>query len=116
MKESTLLVLSETWLDQETNFNINGYNSHYNSVGPGKGLALYYKAELFKLGPEIKEDKMQISKLVSNEVEVIVVYRSEKGNLNDLVEHLKKLINREENTVVTGDFHICYISNKISRK
>ena len=112
LKESTLLVLSETWLDQETTFNINGYKSHYNSVGPGKGLALYYKAELFKLGPEIKEDKMQISKLVSNEVEVIVVYRSEKGNLNDLVEHLKKIINWEENTVITGDFNICYISNR----
>ena len=77
-----------------------------------KGLAIYYKAELFKPGPEIKDDKMQISKLVSNEVEVIVVYRSEKGNLNDLVEHLKKIINREENTVITGDFNICYISNR----
>ena len=36
LKESTLLVLSETWLDQETTFNINGYKSHYNIVGPGK--------------------------------------------------------------------------------
>ena len=118
LKESTLLALSETWLDQETTFNINGYSSQYNSVGPGKGLALYYKNQVFKPGPEIKEDKMQISKLVSNEVEVIIVYRSEQGNLNDLVEHLMKLIRKEVNTVVTGDFNICYVAtrnNKITK-
>ena len=73
LKESTLLALSETWLKQGDTFNINGYNSHYNSVGPGKGLALYYKSEIFTPGLEIKEDKMQISKLLSDEVEVIVV-------------------------------------------
>ena len=112
MKESTLLALSETWLDQETTFNINGYKSHYNSIGPGKGLALYYKSEIFKLGPEIKEDKMQISKLQSKEVYVIIVYRSEQGNLTDLAEHLKKLISTEVNTLVTGDFNLCYVSNR----
>jgi hypothetical protein len=112
LKESTLLALSETWLDQKTTFNINGYKSHYNSIGPGKGLALYYKSEIFKLGPEIKEDKMQISKLQSMEVEVIIVYRSEQGNLTDLAEHLKKLISTEVNTVVTGDFNLCYVSNR----
>ena len=112
LKESTLLALSETWLDQKTNFNINGYKSHNNSIGPGKGLALYYKSEIFKPGPEIKEEKMQISKIESKELDVIIVYRSEQGNLTDLVEHLKKLINTRMNTVVTGDFNICYVSNR----
>jgi hypothetical protein len=112
LKESTVLALSETWLDQQTPFNINGYKSHYNSIGPGKGLALYYKSEIFKPGPEIKEEKMQISKLESKEVDIIIVYRSEQGNLTDLVEHLKKLINTGVNTVVTGDFNICYVSNR----
>ena len=112
LKESTLLALSETWLDQKTTFNINGYKSHYNSIGPGKGLALYYKSEIFKPGHEIKEEKMQISKMESKEVDVIIVYRSEQGNLTDLVEHLKKLINTGMNTVVTGDFNICYVSNR----
>jgi hypothetical protein len=55
---------------------------------------------------------MQISKLESKEVDIIIVYRSEQGNLTDLVEHLKKLINPGVNTVVTGDFNICYVSNR----
>jgi hypothetical protein len=45
-------------------------------------------------------------------LDVIIVYRSEQGNLSDLVEHLKKLINTEVNTVVTGDFNLCYVSNR----
>jgi CRISPR/Cas system-associated endoribonuclease Cas2 len=112
LKESTLLALSETWLDQQNTFNINGYKAHYNSIGPGKGLALYYKSEIFKPGLEIKEVRMQISKLESKELDVIIVYRSEQGNLTDLVEHMKKLINIGVNTVVTGDFNICYFSNR----
>ena len=45
LMESKLLVLSETWLEEKDIFNINGYKSHFNNVGPGKGLALYYKNE-----------------------------------------------------------------------
>ena len=112
LKESTVLALSETWLDQKTTFNINGYKCHNNSIGPGKGLAIYYKSELFKPGPEIKEQKMQISKLESKEVDIIIVYRSEQGNLTDLAQHLKKLISNEVNTLVTGDFNLCYVSNR----
>ena len=53
-----------------------------------------------------------ISKLQSMEVDVIIVYRSEQGNLTDLAEHLKKLISTVVNTVVTGDFNLCYVSNR----
>ena len=35
LRESTLIALSETWLDPEEHFSLEGYNAHYNSVGPG---------------------------------------------------------------------------------
>ena len=43
LKESTVIALSETWLNDETHFNIEGYKSHFNSAGQGKGIALFYK-------------------------------------------------------------------------
>ena len=43
LMESLIIALSETWLDQKTILNINGYKAHFNSIGPGKGLALYLK-------------------------------------------------------------------------
>ena len=54
----------------------------------------------------------------TNKLNVIVVYRSEKGNLSELLEHLKKLIEGEKNVVITGDFNICYAAqknNKVSK-
>ena len=112
LMESTLLAVSETWLDEKTKLYLNGYNVHFNSVGSGKGLALYYKPGTFTPSADIKQEKMQISKLESGELEVIQVYRSEQGNLSELLEHLKNLITPGMTTVVCGDFNICSMSNK----
>ena len=112
LMESTLIAFSETWLDEKTTLNIHGYKSHYNSVGPGKGLALYYKDETFQPTDDIKHEKMQISKLKSANLEVITVYRSEQGNSSEMLEILKNLVNPGVATVVCGDFNICYLSNR----
>ena len=32
--------------------------------------------------------------------------------MTDLAEHLKNMISTEVNTVVTGDFNLCYVSNR----
>ena len=112
LMESTILAISETWLDDKTEFHLNGYNVHFNSIGPGKGLALYYKPGTFKTCMNIKQEKMQITKLESADLEVIKVYRSEQGNLAELIEHIKKLITPGMTTIVWGDFNICYKSNK----
>ena len=110
--ESTILALSETWLDQNMTLCITGYQAHFNSVGPGKGLALYYKGEIFKPNLEVKHEKFQITKLESNELELILVYKSESAKLSELLEHLQTMINPLGTTVVCGDFNICYHSNK----
>ena len=71
---------------------INGYNSHFNSVGPGKGLAFYYKEDIFEPTMEVKVEKLQITKMESIEVDIITVYKSEQANLSELLEHLKTMI------------------------
>ena len=114
LMESTLMAFSETWLEEKTSFNFNilGYQSHFNSIGPGKGLALYYKEGTFKPTIDIKREKMQISKLEAAESHVISVYRSEQGNLTELIERLENLITPGVTTVVCGDFNFCYIANR----
>ena len=57
-----------------------------------------------------------MSKIMSYEVDIITVYRSDQGNLGDLIKHLKTLIEYGNNTVVTGDFNICYSRNNIVTK
>ena len=55
---------------------------------------------------------------MSEKLEVIAVYRSEKGSLTELTEHLSKLITPELPTVICGDFNLCYLSqrqNKVTK-
>ena len=115
LMESSIIALSETWLDQKTILNINGYNAHFNSIGPGKGLVLYWKDNAFQPALDIKQEKMQLTKLKSSELEVIAVYRSDQGNTLELIQHLADMIKPEVATVICGDFNICYKANRCNR-
>ena len=95
--------------------NINGYRAHLNSIAPGKGLALYLKDDTFQPAVEIKEDKMQITKLESQDLEVIAIYRSEQGSTLEMVQHLTSMIKPEVATVICGDFNICYKTTRNNR-
>ena len=113
--QSTLIAFSETWLDEETKPMIDGYKSHFNSVGQGKGLAVYFKEAIFTHVVDIKKETMQLTKLKSASLEVIAVYRSNQGNTGELLEHLIELITPEANTVICGDFNICYFATRNNR-
>ena len=54
---------------------------------------------------------MQISKFTSSDIDVLVLYRSQNGNLNLLRQHLEELINREKPTMVIGDFNFCFLED-----
>ena len=61
---------------------------------------------------------MQITVLESNELKIIIVYRSEQGNITELYQHIKDDILDEKSTVIAGDLNICYQtqrSNKITK-
>jgi hypothetical protein len=115
LMESSIIAFSETWLDQKTTLNINGYKAHFNSIGPGKGLVLYWKDDAFQPTLDIKQEKMQITKLTSQELEVIAVYRSDQGNTLELIQHLNDMIKPEVATVICGDFNICFKANRNNR-
>ena len=94
---------------------IDGYNAHFNSSGPGKGLAIYLKDEKFQPTVDIKEEKMQITKIEASELQVIVVYRSEQGSTLKLIEHLDTMIEEKIATIICGDFNICFKTNRNNR-
>ena len=51
----------------------------------------------------------------SSKLNVIAVYRSEQGNTLELLGHIMDLITPEIDTVICGDFNICYLSNRNNR-
>ena len=60
LMESSIITLSETWLEEKTKLDIKGYRAHFNSVGAGKGIAVYTKNNNFKATTDIKEEKCNL--------------------------------------------------------
>ena len=115
LMRSTILAVSETWLNINESIEITGFKEYLNSTGPGKGLALFIRDDDFKHKINIREERMQITLVGSNDLDVIIVYRSEQGSTLQLIQHLEDLINPGSAIVICGDFNICYRSTRNNR-
>ena len=54
---------------------------------------------------------MQISKFTSNDLDLIVLYRSKNGNYEELQRHLERMIDKEKPVLIVGDFNFCYLKD-----
>ena len=96
-----IVCLSETWLNQgEEDFGMEGYAAAYNSVGGGKGVAAFYKAEVFNFKNDCRLERAQMSMFESPAVDVIVVYRSQGQNLEEIADKVDVWRNPAKLTVV----------------
>ena len=108
---SDIICLSETWLQSENCqevYDLNGYKSCFNSVqeSRGKGLAIYYKEDKFKVSNMVKLHDLQATSLSSTDLDVIGVYRSSESR--DAGDILSSLIDQSKPTLICGDFNVCY--------
>ena len=110
LKEADIIHLIETSLDtmEEVQFTIPGYSQHYINVGNGKGIASFFKDNVFKHEQDYVENSMQITKFSSKSLDVINVYRSSNGHSVELLNHLRDLLTMGKTVLITGDFNICY--------
>ena len=75
-------------------------------------MATYFKQNIFQHFKDIKEQYFQISKLTSNSLDVISIYRSQEGNVYQVLKEIKDMIDLDKVTLICGDVNICYISDK----
>ena len=108
---SDLICIQETWIDTEEEqeiYNLDGYTKYLNSQGRGKGLAIYIKKNKFKYVSDFKSPNMQISKVTSERMDVISVYRSQEEPLVSLTNQVEALLDPHKTTLVVGYFNFCY--------
>ena len=75
--------------------------------GRGKGVAVLQKHGLaWEIVPQV-EKNMQILKCVSENLEVINVYRSKDKSLVEAADSLKDIVNGKKPTLIIGDFNVC---------
>ena len=103
--DSDMFGLGETWIDENTDFNFENFNSHFGSVGRGKGVAAFTKMVLTKDPSILKSDQFSAVNLSTLYIDVIFVYISKDINIEDLKAFLKKSIVQRKATVVIGDFN-----------
>ena len=84
---------------------LNGYKLHLNSYGRGKGLAVYYKDNIFQPIQDCQREFLQITVIKSKDLTVVGLYRS-AGDRN-LAADLKKVVPTTGPCLVIGDFNIC---------
>ena len=106
-----MIALQETWLEDVATLNefeIPGYTLHLNSYGKGKGLAIYFKKNLFHHETGIKEENMQLTNFSLTNLNIVVIYRSQNGNLTKLKQHLESITNRSKPELIISDFNFDY--------
>ena len=115
--EADIIHLNETSLQENegNTFKLRGYKKYMINVGNGKGIATYFKDEAFNHEQDIKELYMQVTKFSTIDVDVINVYRSDKGNSLNLFNYLDTLITHGKPTLITGDFNICFLNHSGNR-
>ena len=110
--KSDIIALQETWLEDDDinkNFNIPGYNLHFNGKGRGKGLATYFKSSIFKHETDKKQDHIQLSKFKSDNLDVISLYRSQACTIDTMGKLIREMMDTGRPQLILGDFNFCYL-------
>ena len=112
--KSDIICLNETWLESDEiteDLKLPNYELSLNSNGRGKGIATYFKEGIFHHESDIKEDNIQISIFRSSLLDIIVIYRSQRGNYIDLNKHIERMDTEERPLLVIGDFNFCFLTS-----
>ena len=107
-----VICLQETWLvpSEVNDQNTFGWKQHNNSVGRGKGISTLYN-DLYILDRDIKETHYQMTKIKSDSMTIINLYRSEGAVTSLFLDDLLSLLSKEE-TVIVGDFNLCFLDQR----
>ena len=114
-RNSDVICLPESWIwkdEDTTGLEMEGFRAHHNAGGRGCGITIYYKEYKFHHSQDITEDRIQLTKLIGDQIELIVVYKAPSGKDSELARHLEGIINPKTSTLICGDFNMCYIEQR----
>ena len=107
--------LQETWLektDREENYQIENYDLSLNSRGRGRGIATYFKEPFIEI-ESINNSDCQITKISSEDIDIINLYRSKE--CRDIEQLIHPLIDLKKKTILVGDTNLNFEMQKNQR-
>ena len=113
---SDVMCLQETWLErgegEQARYQLEGFDTVFNSQGRGKGLATYVRQGKFRHAEDVSTPHLQMTKVTSEKLDVISVYRSQEAPFNSTIDHLHGLVDLERTTLIVGDLNYCHLKAK----
>ena len=110
IKKSDIIHLQETWITEPQEnmemFNMPGYKVNHIKVAKGKGITTYHRKSFSHVCDKVSQN-YQITKYESKNVVSINVYRSAKGNTDEIIDEIKNMQDENKANIVTGDVNIC---------
>ena len=115
--KADIIHLIETSLEEgeESPLELPGYECQLTSAGRGKGIATYYKVNVFTHELDSLTRNTQITKFSTENLDVINVYRSSDGNSVELLSKLIDMMTTGKAVLITGDFNICMMNHEKNR-
>ena len=105
LMDSDMLGLGETWLEENSTINIQGYSGYFANHGKGKGVAGYTKMELISLPQIIKTNSASAIMFRTNAFDIIFLYLS-KGYAKDFIfNQVDTWVEPKKATAVIGDIN-----------
>ena len=115
LMKAKVIALQETWCGENQtaeSLAIPDYNLHLVSRGNGKGVATYFSNE-FRIVKEINKDFYQMSKVSSEEFDVVNVYCSRGANRNNFLQDLGNMARGLSPIFIVGDFNLNFFNRLI---
>ena len=110
--KSDIILLQETWLDNDAELEdmaIPGFALSVNSQGKGKGLATYFKRDIFEHEKDTSNENIQLSKFASKDIDVISIYRSKSCGFTTINQVIGDMTLRDKPHLLLGDFNYCFL-------
>ena len=123
MSSPSAICLQETWLDEGDDvdrYQLQDFKLIVNSKGRGSGVATYFD-DTFDVTDSVNTEICQITKISSNDIDVINVYRSKECNVEEFKLMIFKMIDKDtfRNVLICGDVNVHFkdgTSNSFVRK
>ena len=74
-----------------------------------------FRETLFQHTANKTNPLFQITKISSENIDIISVYRSGNSNQIEVQDSLLELVDEQKRTIICGDFNICFEKNRDSR-
>ena len=124
MSMPAAICLQETWLEEGSavdKYQMQDLSLIVNSIGEGRGVATYFD-DTFDVTDSVTSPSCQITRISSNEIDVINVYRSKDCDMKEFELMIFKMIDRNDlskKILICGDLNIHFTketSNHFVRK